>query len=180
MDQPAPPAARRTAVLVLLLVAVVGAPLGLLWRAVAPRADAIATSSSVDYANSETKDFITADALLFLLCLAAGLLTGVAVWRLARARGLLTLLALVAGSGLAAYVAWRVGVHGMSRTAFLTAARSGSVVGRLDLPLELHARTVLLAWPGGAALAWAGLVFRSPAPPRPAPVVQEAPAVSSG
>ncbi|HEU0102480.1 MAG TPA: hypothetical protein VFR07_09195 [Mycobacteriales bacterium] len=157
-----------------LAVAALGVPVGLLWSLLAPRPDLVRTAEGVDYANSETKDFIAADAILFLLCLAAGLLVGLVVWRWASAGGLRTLLALVGGSGVGAVVAWQVGLTDPSRAAVLAAARAGRLAARYDLPLELHAHSVLLAWPGAAALVWAVQLVRTPA------VDPEVPPVSSG
>lgn len=164
------PSSRRglapTALVVGVLLAALGIPVGVLWSALAPRAGLVVTAAGVDYANTETKDFITADATLFLLGLAAGALAATAVWLLARHRGLATLLGLVLGAGAGSYVAWRVGVHGPSRSAVLRAAQQLRPPARGDLPLQLHAHPVLLAWPGAAALTWAGWLLRSPRPPR--------------
>ena len=147
-------------------VAVLGVPVGLLWRALAPRAVALVSNGSVYLVNSETKAFIAADGTLFLLSLAGGVLAAAAAWWLARDRGVGTLLGLVAGAGLAAYLAWRTGLLGQDRQNLLRDVRAGRVAGRVDLPLQLRARPVLLAWPASAALTWLGLIlWRSTAPP---------------
>ena len=156
-------------VAVAVAVSLLGVAVGLLWSVLAPRADLVRSATGIDYADSETKDFITADAYLFLLCLAAGVLAALLVWWLAGRRGLGTLVGLVVGAGVGAYVASKVGVHGSSRAQVLAAARAGSLPDTFDLPLQLHARTVLLALPGAASLTWAALVLRTPAPPRPQP-----------
>ena len=173
-----------TALAVALGVALVGVPVGLLWSWLSPRADLVRTADGVDYADTETKDFVTADAYFFLLCLAAGVLAALLVWWLVRRRGLGTLAGLVVGAAAAAYLAGRVGVHGSSRREVLAAARAALPGAHVDLPLRLIAGTVRLALPGAAALTWAALVLRTPAPPRPpSPAGQLSPdpsAVSSG
>ena len=67
-----------TALVCLTGVAVLGVPVGLLWRALAPRAVALVSNGSVDLVNSETKAFIAADGTLFLLSLAGGVLAAAA------------------------------------------------------------------------------------------------------
>ncbi len=159
-----------TALVVLAGVAVLGVPVGLLWRALAPRAVALVSNGSVDLVNSETKAFIAADGTLFLLSLAAGVLAAAAAWWLARDRGVGALLGLVVGAALAAYLAGRIGLLGQDRQALLSGVRAGRVTGRVDLPLQLRARPVLLAWPAAAALTWVALIlWRSPPPRTPAP-----------
>lgn len=150
----------------LAAVAVVGVPVGLLWRAIAPRAVAVVSDKSVDLVNSETKAFIAADGTLLLLGLAGGLLTALATWRFARRRGVGTLLGLLVGAGLAGFLAWRTGLLGQDRQTLLQAVRAGRLTGLIDLPLQLRARSVLLAWPAAAALTWLGLILWRSAPPR--------------
>lgn len=154
----------------LLGVVLLGVPVGLLWSALAPRPDVVATADGgIQFVDAETKDFITADAYLFLLGLAAGSLAAVLVWRLVRRRGLGTLVGLVVAAGLAAWVASRIGHLGGDRRALLAAARAGRLTRPADLPLQLHARAVLLAWPAAASLTYAALLWRQPAQHRSAP-----------
>ena len=159
----------RTGLLVLVGVVLLGAPLGLLWAAVAPRPDLVRQDGGgLAYADLETKDFIAADGLLFLLGAAAGLLVAVAAWRYGRLRPLGTVLGLVAGAGLASYVAWRTGVLVDDREALLAAARDPMRSAPIDLPLELRSKAALLGWPAAAAVTFA---HDRPAPPaRPARV----------
>ena len=162
-----PPAAplrdeARTGLLVLVALVLCGAPLGLVWSAVAPRPDLVRTDGGLSYADLETKDFIAADGLLFLLGAAAGLVAALVAWRLGRLRPLGTLLGLVAGAGLASYVAWKTGVLVDDREALLAAARDEARTAPLDLPLELRSKAALLGWPAGAALTFALIALRRP------------------
>lgn len=155
-------------------VALLGAPVGLLWSAVAPRPDVVPTADrGLDFVDPETKDFITADVYLFLLCLVVGLVCGVLAFRLGRRHALGAVVGVVLGSAVAAWISYRVGILGEHRDDLVALAQAGRLTGVTDLPLTLQAKTVLLAWPGGAALAFAVLVYRLPrevpAPP-PEPV----------
>ena len=153
----------RAGLLTVAVTVLVGAPVGLLWAAVAPRPDLVPQDGGgLAYADLETKDFIAADGLLFLLGAAAGLVAALVAWRLGRLRPLGTLLGLVAGAGLASYVAWKTGVLVDDREALLAAARDEARTAPLDLPLELRSKAALLGWPAGAALTFALIALRRP------------------
>ena len=145
-------------------MALAGPPVGLLWAALSPRADVVPLpGGGLDFADSETKAFIAADAYLFLLGVAGGVLAALAAWRLVRRREVGAVLGLVVGAALAAYAAARTGELGEHRQAFLAAARTGALPGVTSLPLRLRAHSVLLAWPAAAATTWTLLVLRSDA-----------------
>jgi hypothetical protein len=159
----------RTGLLCLVAVAACGLPVGLLWALLAPRPDVLPLEGGgLQYADTESKDFIAGDGTLFLLCLVAGVVTGVVVFRRGRRQPLGALLGMVLGAGLAAWVASRVGVLGDDREAVVAAARAGQLSGPTDLPLQLRARSVLLTWPALAALAWTARALRHPEPAPPA------------
>lgn len=172
----------RTGLRLLVVLGLCGVPVGLLWSAVAPRPDLVRRGGGLTYVDLETKDFIAADGLLFLLGAAAGILAALVAWRLARRRPLGALLGLVAGAGLASYVAWRSGVLLEDREALLAAARDPAVAAPAEQPLELRSRAALLGWPGAAALTFALLALRRPQglPGRPARRPVGADEVSSG
>lgn len=161
-DGAGPGAQLRTGVRCLLAVAGSGLVVGLLWWLLAPRPDVLPVDGGLQYADTESKDFIAGDGTLFLLCLAAGLLTGGLVWRRARGHGVGAVLGMVLGAGLGAWLASRAGVLGDDREAVLAAARAGRLEGPTDLPLQLRARSVLLVWPAFAALAFTVLSVRHP------------------
>jgi len=161
-DRPSLSGELLTGLLTTLGLVLLGAPLGLLWGAVAPRPDVVLSMGSLDFVDRETKDFIAADGLLFLLGVAAGVLAAVLAWRLGRHRPLGTLLGLVAGAGLASLVAWRTGIRIDDREALLAAARDPAGTRALDLPLALRSHAALLGWPAGGALTFALIALRRP------------------
>lgn len=171
----------RVAAVLVVVLALLGVPVGLLWSALAPRPDVVPVQGGLEYVDTESKDFFGGDGTLLVLLAVAGLLTAVGCWLLARRRPLGAVVGLVLGSCAGSVVAWRTGLVGESRTALLAAARAGRITGPTDLPLQLRARTVLLAWPAVAALTCTVLSLRggledsrsAPAPdaavPPPAP-----------
>lgn len=164
-----------TALAIVLGSAVAGVAVGLLWAAVAPSVRVVPDGASLDL-DTETKAFIGADGLLFVLGLVAGIVATAACWRLARRRPLGAVLGLVLGGLAGAVVAWRTGVLVGTHGDLLAAARAGRQTGPFLLPLTLHAKIVLLGWPAGAAVTAAALLLsaeqtgaaRAPAEPAPA------------
>lgn len=130
-----------TAALVLL-----GAPLGLLWAAVAPHATYLLTGQGPLPADPESDAVFAADGWFTLIALGAGLVCGVLACLLPRWRGPASVLGLAVGGLLGAVVAWRVG-----RLVDLGQYRhmlDGGVRGaRVPGPLTLRARGVLVVWP---------------------------------
>ncbi|MFF5055531.1 DUF2567 domain-containing protein [Micromonospora sp. NPDC000663] len=116
-DRPAPPdesrRQSRTVLTVLgfvLAIAVLGAPLGLLWAALAPDTPVLKTAEGAIYAEPQPEQPIAADGWFSLLGLAFGVLAALVVWFvLRRRRGPVGLLAVVLGTVAAAPVAWQVG-----------------------------------------------------------------------
>ncbi|SCL37422.1 Protein of unknown function [Micromonospora rhizosphaerae] len=105
---------RRRAVGVTLgvafLLTVLGAPLGLLWAAVAPDTPAVKTAEGVIYAQPQPEEPIAADGWFALLGLGFGVLAAIAVWfLLRRRRGPVGLLGGTVGGLGAALVAWQLG-----------------------------------------------------------------------
>lgn len=100
---------------VLCVVAVLGLPLGVLWSWLAPsefvvRSARAATPGGVLPFVGQTEHRFDDMATFVLLGLAAGVLTGAALWLLRRRRGPLVLLAAVLGSLIAAWLAMRTGL----------------------------------------------------------------------
>ncbi|MEU4678099.1 DUF2567 domain-containing protein [Micromonospora sp. NPDC023737] len=93
-----------------LALAVLGAPLGLLWAAVAPGTPVIKATLGAVYAEPQPEQPIAADGWFSLLGLGFGVLAAVALWFvLRRRRGPVGLASAVLGAFAAAVVAWQVG-----------------------------------------------------------------------
>ncbi|MEU4174402.1 ABC transporter permease [Streptomyces sp. NPDC026589] len=141
----------RQAAVVLVLVALAGIVLGLLWLWLAPRVPLISDDTAVFLENSEGEEAIGADGTFVLLALGFGALSAAAVfWRLRRG-GVLVVVGLALGALLASLVAWRVGIWlGPSSDVVARAREAGQGV-TFDAPLELHSVGVaVLAWPFAA------------------------------
>ncbi|WP_007026278.1 DUF2567 domain-containing protein [Saccharomonospora iraqiensis] len=135
-------------------LAVLGIALGRLWASLAParRMRVVADDGRLATLPLEGWHRFDGLAMFLLLGLAAGLVTGVALWLLRSRRGPVLLLGAVVGSLLSAWLALRTGV------AFADAAhtvpgtpRIGSVVARAPV---LETAWVVLAQPFGAAVSY--------------------------
>lgn len=95
---------------VALLVSVLGAPLGLLWAAVAPGTPVQKTAEGAIYATPQPEQPVAADGWFSLFGLGFGVLVAIALWvLLRRRRGPVGLLAGALGGIGAAVAAWQVG-----------------------------------------------------------------------
>jgi hypothetical protein len=100
----------RSAVRLVLVLAVAGAVAGLLWWWLAPRADFRITADGPVAIGNPSEELLVADDSIFaLLVTGFGLVAGAAAWFLRRRRGVATLLALALGSTAMAAVAWQLG-----------------------------------------------------------------------
>ncbi|MEU4334160.1 DUF2567 domain-containing protein [Micromonospora lupini] len=110
-DEPRRPLRTVATVLgAVLALAVLGAPLGLLWAVLAPDTPVLKTAEGAIYAEPQPEQPIAADGWFSLLGLAFGVLAALALWFLLRRwRGPVGLLGAVLGTLAAAPVAWQVG-----------------------------------------------------------------------
>ncbi|RIV38366.1 DUF2567 domain-containing protein [Micromonospora radicis] len=103
----------RTAALAgapLLVLTLLGVPLGLLWAAIAPATPVVKTAAGAVYGQPQPEQPIAADGWFSLLGLGFGVLAAIAVWAVLRARrGPVGLVVTVAGTLAAAVVAWQLG-----------------------------------------------------------------------
>jgi hypothetical protein len=91
-------------------VVVAGIPAGLLWWALAPRAEFRITQDGPAAIGSPSSELFVADDGVFVLVMAGlGLLAGLVAWAMRRSRGIAQLVAVALGSGLAGAVAWGIG-----------------------------------------------------------------------
>ena len=160
---PVPPAARwhgrqelradlRASALLSAVLAACGLPVGLLWWALAPRAEFRVTADGpVPVGNPSSELSVADDSVLVLLLVGLGLLAGAVAWRLRRLRGVAVLLALSLGASLAALLAWQLGELLGPGPTEAELARVGAVV---TTPLRLSALPALATAPFSALLAY--------------------------
>jgi len=138
--------------------ALLGLAVGLIWKAVAPRAVVVVVApGSYGLLNPESSAFIAADAWFSLLCLAGGALCGLAGWfAVVRRTGPVGLVALLGGGVLAAFAArWagqRPGTAGFDHQ--VLTAEAGTI---LHVPLLLGAQGALAFWALAVAAVAGGI-----------------------
>lgn len=121
------------------VLTVLGAPLGLLWAAVAPDTPVIKSAEGAVYAQPQPEQPIAADGWFSLLGLGFGVLAALGLWLLLpRRRGPLGLVAGALGGLGAALVAWQLGRRGglSAYEHLLTTAADGQA---FDKPADLRA-----------------------------------------
>lgn len=140
------------AVLTTTALVLLGAPLGLLWAAVAPRVEVVVSEDGGTQLADPTVDgFIAVDGYFLLLAVLAGVLTGVLAWRVGRRYGPGVVVGLVVGGLLGAEVARQVGelVDAGEAQAVVDAGRAGVV----ELSVRLRAESARTGWPVAALAA---------------------------
>lgn len=140
---------------VLCAVAVAGLPLGALWSWLAPpefvvRSPRAVTPGGVLPFVGQTEHRFDDMATFMLLGLAAGVLTGVALWLLRRRRGPLVLVAAVLGSLAAGWLAMRVGLW-LVAADYPDLASTGAPFPR---PPVLESSWVVLGQPFGVTITY--------------------------
>ncbi|HET8662213.1 MAG TPA: DUF2567 domain-containing protein [Micromonosporaceae bacterium] len=139
---------RRAGALVAVAVAVgtaiLGIPYGLLWAAVAPRAQVVVVAGGyyptdgLYPAAPQPEQFVAGDGWFLLLGFAFGLAAALAAWVVVRRwRGPLVLLALTAGAVGGGVLAWWVG-HRMGLAEFERLRDTVPQQTRLRMPLDVH------------------------------------------
>ena len=140
-----------------VVTVLLGAPVGLLWAALAPRVDVVVSGENVQLAEPGTSAFIAGDGFFLLAVLLAGAVGGLIAWRLGRAHGPAVVVGLTLGGLAAAYVAMRVGsTVGLEE---VQQAVDAGQQGALELSLRLLAKEALVGWPVGALVAYVGASF---------------------
>ncbi|MFG3245861.1 AAA family ATPase [Streptomyces sp. NPDC048187] len=166
------------AAVTVVVVALFGALLGVVWWQLAPNVplvgDVVDGSWVVYLKDSEGEQAIGVDGTFTLLALAFGALSAVVVFLLRRRGGVPLVVALGVGGLLGSLLAWWLGVQlGPAQDVIAHAKEVGEGV-TFSAPLKLGAKGVLLAWPFAALvvhLVLTGLFGpRDPEPdPWPAP-----------
>lgn len=105
-------AARQFALggVILLALAAIGIPLGLVWQALGPRVELVATETGFRYITESPEGYAGDDGVFTFLGLGVGVAAALAVWLIARrSRGPVQVGALVLGALVSQFVAWRFG-----------------------------------------------------------------------
>lgn len=133
-------------------LALVGLPAGLLWWWLAPRAEfRITTNGPVVIGSPPNELLIADDAVLALILAGVGLLAGAVAWLLRRRRGVPIVVALALGTLATGAVAWWLGellAPGHSRSEL------SDVGARVTTPLHLSSIAVLAVTPFAALLVY--------------------------
>jgi hypothetical protein len=150
---PSPSLAQEAVAAVVTAVGCVllGAPVGLLWAAVTPRAQVVAAGDGVRMADPFGSTFIASDAYFLAAVLVAGTATGLLAFRLGRRFALGSVLGLAVGGLLAAEVARRTGpMVGLEEA---RAVLRGGVDGTVEVVGRVRATSALAVWPLAGLLA---------------------------
>jgi LPXTG-motif cell wall-anchored protein len=164
---------RRSSLLLTGALLLAGLPAGLLWWALAPRAQFEVTADGPLVLGRPSAELLAADDGVFTLVLAGlGLLAGAVGWALRRRRGVGTLIALALGTLLAALAAWQLGqVLGAGPTEVQLA----DVGTQVTTALTLNSLPALAVGPFTAVLVYVVATLLAPAEdlgrPAPAPSV---------
>lgn len=143
----------RAGALAMVLVAVGGLLLGVLWVWLAPRVELISDGRAIYLKDSESEAPIAADGWFTLLGGGLGAVSGALVFWRFRKGGIGIVIGLAVGGLLAALIGMWLGMAlGPSDDVVARAKEIGA--GKVfDAPLELQAKAALLAWPAGALIA---------------------------
>jgi hypothetical protein len=136
----------RRGVLVALLVTVCGIALGLLWLWLSPRVPLVSDGKAVYLKDTEGEEAIGGDGTFALIAAGLGVLTAAAVYWRYRRGGVGVVLGLAAGGVLASVVGWRLGVWLGPDTDIVAHATAVGPKVVFDAPLELRAKSALVAW----------------------------------
>lgn len=99
----------RTALRLVLGLAVAGIPVGLFWLALAPRREYEVVDGGFRAVEPQSEALIGADGWLLIITGMLGVLAAGLVWRFVRVRGVGIVLGLALGMVVAAVVAWQIG-----------------------------------------------------------------------
>ncbi|MEV0255434.1 DUF2567 domain-containing protein [Streptomyces sp. NPDC050732] len=158
------------AVVTMVVVAVCGVLLALLWTWLAPRVPLVSDGKAVYLKDTEGEQAMGVDGTFTLLSLGFGLLSGAVVFLLRRRGGIPLVVGLALGSLFGALIAWKAGVWLGPEKDVVAHAKSVGKGVVFDAPLELKAKGTLLAWPVAALAVHLGLTgLFGPRDPEPYP-----------
>ena len=168
----------REGAVVTVVVALLGALLGVLWWQLAPSVplggDVVDDGWVVYFKDSEGEQAIGVDGTFTLLALAFGLVSAVLVFLWRRRGGVPLVVGLALGGFLGSLLAWRIGVWlGPTEDVIAHAKAVGKGV-TFSAPLKLGAKGAWLAWPLAALVVHLGLTALF-GPREPDPYQQQPP-----
>lgn len=140
-------------VLVALLVGVSGVVLGLFWLWLSPRIPMVSDGKAVYLKDTEGEEAVGGDGTFVVIAVILGVLSAAAVFLRHRRGGVGVVLGLALGGLLASLVGWRLGVALGPTTDIVAHAKAVGPKVVFDGPLELRAKSALVAWPAAAMLA---------------------------
>jgi hypothetical protein len=134
-------------------VSLLGLAVGWVWSLLAPPQRMLVYTDGQAYPLTNESYHRFDDLVIFMfLCLAAGIVTGVAIWYLRERRGPVMMLAAVGGSAIAGWLALTVGkAWATDRWPLPTNVKPDDVV---TAPPVLESGWALIAWPLMTALAY--------------------------
>jgi hypothetical protein len=135
----------RAALVVIVLLAIVGAGVAVVWLQVAPRLGfRVVAPNSPEPVTAEQEQFFATDGWFTLLTLLVGMLATVLAWRVKALRGPVGMVAVAVGGLAGAVVTWRLGLL----LAPAPTAAQLQEVGRVVYPaLRLRATAALMVEP---------------------------------
>ena len=142
-----------------------GAPAGLVWKAVSPRPEFVLTRQGPVFATPEPHAVIAADGWFAVITAVAGLLCGGVAYVLVRPRlraqahEVAVLLGLAVGGLLASSITWYVGSRVSGLVQFREQVRSAPSGTHVTGPLQLHAVGLVVVWSLLAVLVFAILTL---------------------
>ncbi|WP_329216349.1 DUF2567 domain-containing protein [Streptomyces sp. NBC_01485] len=151
----------REAAAITVVVAFLGALLGLLWVWLVPKVplvgDLVEGNWVVYFKDTEGEQAIGVDGTFTLLALAVGAVSAVAVFAWRRRGGVPIVVALALGGILGSVLAWRLGVWLGPESDVIAHARAVGKGVTFSAPLKLGAKGALLAWSLAALVVHLGL-----------------------
>ncbi|WP_433548096.1 ABC transporter permease [Streptomyces sp. CA-294286] len=147
----------RRAVVVLVVMAVAGLALGLLWVWLAPKVPLVSTDKAVFLKDTEGEEAAGAEGTFVLLGAAFGLVSGALVFWLHRRGGVPVVVALLLGGLFGSWLGWMAGGWFGPTADVVAHAKTVGTGVVFDAPLKLEAKGALLAWPFVAVLVHLGL-----------------------
>jgi hypothetical protein len=139
--------------LVVLALALLGVPLGLLWTAVAPHASVLVTPEGAVFADHRPEVFVGADGTLGAIGIGAGFVVGAAVFLWRRQRGPWMAIGVALGSLAGAAVAWKVG-HQIGLSSYNRLLEQAPAGRAFDRPVDLKAGGILFVQPIVAVIVY--------------------------